>query len=163
MRFSKEFKQWYEKHFELSFPKQVKMNYYCFNFKAIYDAFNAHNEELDRLRRFEKEVRKLQDKCNKYSEKSSDYWTSNRDKSVEYEMKYIFKFIGLMIAAIFISGFSLWCLQDVPLYHQIIMTMENITGYHLTFLDYLKTAFCTFLVSVLVKGMGMIFKMILED
>lgn len=46
-------------------------------------------------------------------------------------MKYIFKFIGLMIAAILISGISLWCLEDVPLYHQIIMTMENITGYHL--------------------------------
>ncbi len=88
MRFSKQFKQWYEKHFELSFPKQVKMNYYCFNFKAMYDAFNAHNEELDRLRKFEKKVHKLQDKCNKYGEKSSDYYTSNLDKSVEYEMKY---------------------------------------------------------------------------
>lgn len=88
MRFSKEFRQWYEKHFELSFPKQVKMSYYCFNFKAIYDAFNTHNEELDRLRKFEKKVRALQKKCNNYGKKSSDYWTSNRDKSVEYEMKY---------------------------------------------------------------------------
>lgn len=88
MRFSNEFKQWYEKHFELSFPKQVKMNYYCFNFKAMYDAFNAHNEELDRLRKFEKEVRALQDKCNKYAEKSSDDYISNQDKSFEYEMKY---------------------------------------------------------------------------
>ena len=78
-------------------------------------------------------------------------------------MKYIFKFIGLMIVAIFISGVCLWCLEDVPLYHQIIMTMENITGYHLTFLDYLKTAFCTFLICIIVKGMEMLFKMILED
>ena len=54
----------------------------------VYEAFKAHDEELDRLRKFEKKVRKLQDKCNKYGEKSSDYWTSNRDKSVEYEMKY---------------------------------------------------------------------------
>ena len=78
-------------------------------------------------------------------------------------MKYIFKFIGLMIAAILISGISLWCLEDVPLYHQIIMTMENITGYHLTFLDYLQTAFCTFFVFAIVKGMKLIFKMIMED
>ena len=78
-------------------------------------------------------------------------------------MKYIFKFIGLTIVAILISGISLWCLEDVPLYHQIIMTMENITGYHLTFLDYLQTAFCTFLIFVIVKGMKLIFKMILED
>ena len=78
-------------------------------------------------------------------------------------MKYIFKFIVLMIVAILISGISLWCLESVPLYHQIIMTMENITGYHLTFLDYIKTAFFTSLVSVLVKGMGMLFKMILEE
>lgn len=54
----------------------------------VYEAFKAHNEELDRLRKFEKKVRKLQDKCNKYGEKSSDYYTSNPDKSIEYEMKY---------------------------------------------------------------------------
>ena len=78
-------------------------------------------------------------------------------------MKYIFKFLVLMIVAIFISGVSLWCLEDVPLYHQIIMTMENITGHHLTFLDYLKTAFCTFLIWIIVKGMKMLFKMIMED
>ena len=78
-------------------------------------------------------------------------------------MKYIFKFLGLMIAAIFISGVTLWSLETVPLYHQIIMTMENITGYHLTFLDYLKTAFCTFLIYIIVKGIEMLFKMILED
>ena len=54
----------------------------------VYEAFKAHDEELDRLRKFEKKVRKLQDKCNKYSAKSADYWTSNRNKSVEYEMKY---------------------------------------------------------------------------
>lgn len=78
-------------------------------------------------------------------------------------MKYIFKFIGLMITAILIGGVSLWCLEDVPLYRQIIMTMENITGYHLTFLDYLQTAFCTFLIYVLVKGMRILFKMIMED
>lgn len=88
MKFSKEFRQWYEKHFELSFPKQVKMNHFCFNFKTMYDAFNAHNKELDRLRKFEKKVLALQKKCNNYAEKSADYWTSNRDKSVEYEMKY---------------------------------------------------------------------------
>ena len=45
-------------------------------------------QELDRLRKFEKKVRKLQDKCNRYGEKASDYYTSNPKKSVEYEMKY---------------------------------------------------------------------------
>jgi hypothetical protein len=54
----------------------------------VYEAFKAHDEELNRLRKFEKKVRKLQDKCNRYGEKSSEYWYSNRAKSVEYEMKY---------------------------------------------------------------------------
>lgn len=54
----------------------------------VYEAFKAHNEELNRLRKFEKEVRKLQKKCGDYAEKSSVYWANNRDKSVKYEMKY---------------------------------------------------------------------------
>lgn len=54
----------------------------------VYEAFKAHDEELDRLRKFEKKVRKLQDKCNKYIEKSRDYFLTNSDKSAEYEMKY---------------------------------------------------------------------------
>ena len=54
----------------------------------VYEAFKAHNAELDRLRKFEKKVRKLQDKCNKYGEISGDCYTSNPNKSVEYEMKY---------------------------------------------------------------------------
>ena len=70
MRFSKQFKQWYEKHFELSFPKQVKMSYYCFNFKAMYDAFNAHNEELKQLREFKKKFQKLQNKLQQLDKKS---------------------------------------------------------------------------------------------
>ena len=70
MKFSKEFKKWYENHFELSFPKEVSMNYYCFNFKAIYDVFNAHNEELKRLRTFEKKFRKLQNKLQELDEQS---------------------------------------------------------------------------------------------
>ncbi len=87
MRFSKEFRQWYEKHFELSFPKQVNMNYYCFNFKAIYDTFNAHNEELKQLREFKKKFRTLQNKIAEYEGKSADCYLSNPDKSVEYEAK----------------------------------------------------------------------------
>ena len=50
--------------------------------------YNAHDKELDRLKKFEKKVRKLQDKCNKYIEKSRYYYLSNPNKSAEYEMKY---------------------------------------------------------------------------
>ena len=70
MRLSKEFKKWFEKTFELNFPKETNMNYYCFNFKAMYDAFNAHKEELDRLRKFEKKFRTLQHKLQELDEQS---------------------------------------------------------------------------------------------
>ena len=80
MRFSKEFRQWYEKHFELSFPKQINMNYYCFNFKAMYDAFNAHNEELEQLREFRKKFQRLQNKLQQFDKKSY--------KDVQAEFKF---------------------------------------------------------------------------
>ena len=87
MKYNKEFREWFKKEFESDIPDKW-LSWCTFNMDAVYNAFNAHKEELDRLRKFEKKVRKLQDKCNKYGEKSSDYWSSNRDKSVEYEMKY---------------------------------------------------------------------------
>ena len=87
MRFNKEFREWFKKEFKSDIPDKW-LSWCTFDMDTLYNAFNAHNEELDRLRKLEKKVRKLQDKCNKYGEKSSDYWTSNRDKSVEYEMKY---------------------------------------------------------------------------
>jgi len=100
MKFNKEFTDWWEKYLKdnkVPVDKLVgyKTTYHDYfteqwfiNAEAVYDAFNAHNEELDRLRKFEKKVRKLQDKCNKYGEKSSDYYLTNRDKSIDYEMKY---------------------------------------------------------------------------
>ena len=87
MKFSKEFREWFNKRFEVDFADKW-LSWCTFSPDNLYEAFNAHKEELDRLRKLEKELRKLQDKCNNYGEKSSDYWTSNRNKSVEYEMKY---------------------------------------------------------------------------
>lgn len=87
MRFNKEFREWFKKEFKFDIPDKW-LSWYTFDMDTLYNAFKAHDEELDRLRKFEKEVRKLQKKCNKYGEKSSDCWSSNRDKSVEYEMKY---------------------------------------------------------------------------
>ena len=82
MKFSKEFTDWYKGECDAYNSNQ------CLMVERVYRAFNAHNEELDRLRKFEKKVRKLQDKCNKYGEKSGDYFLTNRDKSIDYEMKY---------------------------------------------------------------------------
>lgn len=93
MKFSKEFTDWWEKYLKDSkVPVDKLVGYkttlWFINAEAVYDAFHAHDEELDRLKKFEKKVRKLQDKCNKYGEKVSEYWSSNKNKSVEYEMKY---------------------------------------------------------------------------
>ena len=82
MKFSKEFNDWYKSECDTYGSNQ------CIMVERIYKAFNAHNEELDRLRKFEKKVRKLQDKCNNYIEKSRYYFLTNWDKSVEYETKY---------------------------------------------------------------------------
>lgn len=54
----------------------------------VYEAFKAHNEELNRLRKFKKKVHKLQDKCRKYGGIYGDCYTSNSKKSIEYEGKY---------------------------------------------------------------------------
>lgn len=81
MRFDKEFTDWYKGEYDA-------YGCNCLMVERVHRAFHAHDEELNRLRKFEKNVRKLQNKCNKYAEKSSDYYASNLDKSVEYEMKY---------------------------------------------------------------------------
>ena len=82
MRFDKEFTDWYKEECDAYGSNQ------CLMVERVHRAFHAHDEELDRLRKFEKKVCKLQDKCNKYGEKSANYLTSNPDKSVDYEMKY---------------------------------------------------------------------------
>lgn len=66
MKFSKEFTDWYKGECDAYNSNQ------CLMVERVYRAFNAHNKELDRLRRFEKKVRKLQDKCNRYGDKSAD-------------------------------------------------------------------------------------------
>ena len=100
MKFSNEFEKWWIsllskyklKREEVFGDKKnewdIKSDLIYIPVQWVYEAFKAHDEELDRLRKFEKKVRKLQDKCNKYGEKSSDYWTSNPKKSIEYEGKY---------------------------------------------------------------------------
>ena len=80
MKFNKEFREWFEKVFELNFPKEANMNYYCFNFRAMYDAFNAHNEELEQLREFKKKFQKLQNKLQQLDKKSY--------KDVQAEFKF---------------------------------------------------------------------------
>jgi len=96
MNLSKDFLEWWESFLKkCNYTREQVFGDKCNNnsgiiipVKWVDFAFHAHDEELDRLRKFEKKVRKLQDKCNKYSEKSLDYWTSNPEKSVEYEIKY---------------------------------------------------------------------------
>jgi uncharacterized protein YneR len=82
MKFSKEFNDWYKDECDTYNSNQ------CLMTERVYRAFKAHDEELNRLRKFEKKVRKLQDKCNRYIEKSRYYYLSNPDKSIDYEMKY---------------------------------------------------------------------------
>lgn len=98
MKFSKEFIDWWEKYLKdnkvpvnkLVGYKTTHLDYFTEQWfikaEVVYDAFKAHDEELDRLRKFEKKVRKLQDKCHTYEEKS--HCVSSLDKSVEYDMKY---------------------------------------------------------------------------
>ena len=87
MKFSKEFQEWFKKEFKSDIPDKW-FGWCTFDTNALYNAFKAHDEELDRLRKFEKKVRKLQDKCNKYAEISGDCYISNPKRSCEYEGKY---------------------------------------------------------------------------
>ena len=74
-------------------------------------------------------------------------------------MKDILKVLLIIIICIFVNACVLWAAESIPLFRQIIKTMEITTGYHLTFIDYLKTSGYMFLVVVLVK----IMKMIIEN
>lgn len=84
IRLSKEFLEWYVNILkecnltreQIFGDKKTSFNYReeCtfINIELVYDAFNAHNEELKRLRRFERKVRRRQEKCAKlYKE---DIW-----------------------------------------------------------------------------------------
>lgn len=99
MKFSKEFTDWWEKYLKdnkVPVDKLVgyKTTYHDYfteqwfiNAEAVYDAFKAHDEELKRLRQFEKKFRTLQDKIAEYEGKSADCYFSNPNKSVNYEAK----------------------------------------------------------------------------
>lgn len=56
MRFSNEFKKWWQEYSRKNcFPNKVE-GFYTFDLQTTYDAFHAHDEELDRLRKFEKDT-----------------------------------------------------------------------------------------------------------
>ena len=96
MNLSKEFLEWWVSFLKKwDYTREQVFGDKCSNnlgiiipIKWVDLAFHAHDKELDRLRKFENKVRRLQDKCNKYSEKSADYWSSDWNKSCEYEGKY---------------------------------------------------------------------------
>ena len=96
MNLSKEFLEWWVSFLKkCNYTREQVFGDKCNNnsgiiipVKWVDFAFHAHDEELNRLRKFEKKVRALQEKCGNYAEKSADYWNSNPKKSVEYEGKY---------------------------------------------------------------------------
>jgi len=73
-------------------------------------------------------------------------------------MKDIFKVLLIIIICIFVNACVLWASESIPLFRQIIKTMEITTGYHLTFIDYLKTSGYMFLVAALVGLIKMVIK-----
>ena len=56
-------------------------------------------------------------------------------------MKEIFKALLIMILCMFLTAVLLWAAESIPLWKQVIQTMEIITGYHLTFKDYVHSSF----------------------
>ncbi len=73
-------------------------------------------------------------------------------------MKDILKILLIIVVCIFVSACVLWASKSIPLFRQMIKTMEITTGYHLTFIDYLKTSGYMFLVVVLIGIIKMIIK-----
>lgn len=55
MRFNKKFREWFKKEFKSDIPDKW-LSWCTFDIDTLYNAFKAHNEELDRLRKFEKKV-----------------------------------------------------------------------------------------------------------
>lgn len=96
MNLSKDFLEWWESFLKkCNYTREQVFGDKCNNnsgiiipVKWVDFAFHVHDEELDRLRKFEKKVRKLQDKWNIYVEKSRYYHLNNLDKNIDYEMKY---------------------------------------------------------------------------
>ena len=75
MKFSKEFEQWWEKEYH---------DNHCTMINRVYRAFNAHNEELNRLRKFEKKFRTIQKKCQELEDK---VYSLPSKEAVKYQMK----------------------------------------------------------------------------
>lgn len=79
-------------------------------------------------------------------------------------MKYIIKLILLLTVAAFVSALVIWIgMDNIPWCRQITQAMANITGYTLTFMDYLKSVVAFMLYGSLFYLMRLIFGMILED
>ncbi len=95
MNLSKEFLEWWESFLKkCNYTREQVFGDKCNNnsgiiipIKWVDFAFHAHDKELDRLRKFEKKVRKLQNKIAEYEGKSADCYVSNPDKSINYEAK----------------------------------------------------------------------------
>lgn len=79
-------------------------------------------------------------------------------------MKYIIKLILSLTVAAFVSALVIWIGMDtIPWCKQITQAMAKITGYTLTFMDYLKSVVAFMLYGSLFYLMRLIFGMILED
>ena len=79
-------------------------------------------------------------------------------------MKYIIKLILSLVVVLFVSALVIWVGMDtIPWCKQITQTMTKITGYTLTFMDYLKSVAAFMLYGLLFYLMKLVFGMILED
>ena len=65
-------------------------------------------------------------------------------------MKYFLKMIFMVVLAIVVSGLLYLSADLIPIYKQLLTTMELITGHHLTFLDYFKSVIGIEFVGVIV-------------
>ena len=66
-------------------------------------------------------------------------------------MKEVLKLIIYFVLITFIVSVGLWVCGDcIPIYKQLLQTMEMITNYHLTFMDYLKSVFWGEMAGILV-------------
>lgn len=75
MKFSKEFMQWWENDTDKVHSSTIE---------RAYRAFKAHDEELNKLRKFKKSFEALQNKCQKLEEK---IYSLPSEKAVKYQMK----------------------------------------------------------------------------
>lgn len=79
-------------------------------------------------------------------------------------MKYIIKLVLSLVVVLFVSALVMWIgMDNIPLCKQITQTMTKITGYTLTFVDYLKSVAAFMLYGLLFYLMKIVIGMIMED